>query len=278
VIDTAKIIALLGTNPGHVAQYVGVPNVFHVAAAPLIVIPTTAGTGSEASPSAGIHPDASTASLGMGSRHLVPRVAILDPQMTRSLPSRLAAATGVDALSHCIEGYLSKKSIPMADAIALDGVARVARSLRRAVADPADDEVRGDMMLAAYAGGTAIGMGLGPAHAIAIVCGDQGLHHGMLSGIGVVATLDATAARVPERVADLARAFGLDPGASMSAAVGSLMHELGLPASLAEIGYQSGDIDALALAAHKSYFNALAPHHPSQAEYAAMIGRSLAPR
>ncbi len=276
VIDTAKMIALLATNPGSCASYVGVRNALHGPAAPLIAIPTTAGTGSEASPSAGIHPDAVTASVGMGSRHLVPRLAILDPDLTRSLPARLTAATGVDALSHCIEGFLSKKHIPLGKSIALDGISRVARYLRRAVADRGDAQARGEMMLAAFAGGASIAMGLGPAHAVAIVCSDQGFHHGVLSGIGLVATLDATSAHVPERAAEVAQALGLERTASLAQAVASLMRELGLPATLAELHYTPRDLPALAHAAHQSHFNLFAPLHPTASDYATMLATSLA--
>ncbi|WP_213958777.1 MULTISPECIES: iron-containing alcohol dehydrogenase [unclassified Variovorax] len=276
VIDTAKIVALLATNQGRGADYLGVRNAAHRAAAPLLVVPTTAGTGSEASPSAGIHPDASTASVGMNSRHLVPRVVILDPQLTRSLPRGLTAATGIDALSHCIEGYLSRKSVPLGDAIALDGIAHVAQHLRRTVADGADADGRGGMMLAAFAGGVSIGMGLGPAHAVAISCSDQGFPHGILSGIGLVATLDVTQPRVPERASAVARALGLAPGVSLSEGVASLMRDVGLPTTLAELGYVATDVDALAQTAHSSHFNLFAPVHPSVSEYAALLGRSLA--
>ena len=277
VIDTAKFIALLATNAGSAANYAGVPNAAHVASAPLVAIPTTAGTGSEASPSAGIHPDAVTASVGMNSRHLVPRVAILDPTLTVSLPPRLTAATGIDALSHCIEGYLSKKDQPLGKSIALDGIARVARYLRRAVADGNDTSARHEMMIAAYAGGVSIGMGLGPAHAVALTCSDQGFHHGVLSGIGLVATLDATAEHAPERVAAAAEAFGLESSASLALAIAALMRELGLPATLAELRYSTGDLQALADAAHRSHFNLSAPFHPTATQYAAMIAASLVP-
>jgi 4-hydroxybutyrate dehydrogenase len=276
VIDTAKFIALLATNAGTVANYAGVANAAHAASAPLIAIPTTAGTGSEASPSAGIHPDAATASVGMNSRHLIPRVAILDPDLTGSLPARLAAATGIDALSHCIEGFLSKKDQPLGKSIALDGIARVARYLRRAVADRNDTSARAEMMIAAYAGGVSIAMGLGPAHAVALTCSDQGFHHGVLSGIGLVATLDATAEHAPGRVAAAAAAFGLGSSASLAQAIAALMRELGLPATLAELKYSPSDLNTLAIAAHRSHFNLSAPFHPTAPRYAAMIAASLA--
>jgi 4-hydroxybutyrate dehydrogenase len=274
VIDAAKFIALLATNAGIAADFAGVPGVKHGPSAPLIVIPTTAGTGSEASPSAGIHPDSHTATLGMSSRYLVPKVAILDPDLTATLPRRLAAATGIDALSHCIEGYLSKRDLPLGKSIALDGIARVARSLRGATADRSP-AARADMMLAAYAGGASISMGLGPAHAVAITCSDQGYHHGILSGCGMVATLDATAAYVPDRVAEIAAALGVKE--PLSDAIAALMTELGLPATLAGLGYAVSDADALGKAAHRSHFNASAPFHPTADDYASMIAASARP-
>ena len=278
VLDTAKLIALLANNGGSVADYAGVPNAVHVAGAPLIAIPTTAGTGSEASPSSGIHPDAVTASVGMNSRHLVPTVAILDPDLTRSLPPRLTAATGIDALSHCIEGYLSTKSVPLGKAIALDGIARVAGYLRRAVADGNDTAARAEMMMAAYAGGVSIGMGLGPAHAVALSCSDQGFHHGTLSGIGLVATLDLTAESVPKQIAEISHAFGLDGSMTLSQGVAALMRELSLPATLAELGYRAADLATLAYSAHISHFNLFAPVRPTSSDYTAMLEASLKAR
>jgi alcohol dehydrogenase class IV len=112
VIDTAKLTAVLAGHPGQASDYVGHSDRVTAATAPLIVIPTTAGTGSEASPDAGLHPDAHTISSGITSRHIIPKVAICDPDTTVSLPPRLTAATGLDALSHCIEGFLSKSFCP----------------------------------------------------------------------------------------------------------------------------------------------------------------------
>ncbi|WP_322028578.1 iron-containing alcohol dehydrogenase [Paraburkholderia sp. J76] len=275
VIDTAKVIALLATHGGSVADYMGPGGAAHDAGAPLIAIPTTAGTGSEASPSAGIHPDAVTASVGISSRYLVPGVAILDPNLTRSLPPRLTAATGIDALSHCIEGYLSSRSIPLGKAIALDGIAHVAAYLRRAVSDGDDTAARAGMSLAAYAGGVAIGMGLGPAHAVALTCSDQGFHHGVLSGIGLVTTLEFTAEGAPEQVAQISSAFGLRSSMSLAQGVAALMHELGLPTTLAELGYAPGDLKALARAAHASHFNQFAPVRPDEPEYLRLLQKSL---
>jgi alcohol dehydrogenase class IV len=275
VIDTAKFIALLAANPGAIADYAGKPGVAHGASAPLIVIPTTAGTGSEVSHSAAIHPDTTTPGLGMSSRHLIPALAILDPVMTAGLPARLTAATGIDALSHCIEGYLSNKDQPLGKAIALDGVARVASALRLAVSEPQNLEARTQMMLAAFAGGISIGMGLGPAHAVALACSDQGFHHGVLSGIGLVATLDATARHVPERCAAIAQALGVAPAASLAQEIANLMQALDLPATLGDLGYATDNVQNLADAAQRSHFNLFAPFRPTAGEYASMLAASL---
>jgi 4-hydroxybutyrate dehydrogenase len=241
------------------------------ATAPLIVIPTTAGTGSEASPDAGIHPDARTISSGITSRYVIPRVAICDPETTMSMPPRLTAATGLDALSHCIEGFLSKSFCPPADAMALDGIRRVFRYLPLATADGTNFEARMQMMIAAFEGGVAISKGLGPAHAIAISCGDQGLHHGMLSAIGVVASLPLMETQLPERVRALAEAMSLSPGQSAVDGVKALMARVGLPTSLSGAGYTTGDIDALAGEAAGSHFNLTSPYAPTKEEFAQII-------
>jgi len=275
VIDTAKYIALLATNPGSVSTYAGNPKAKPRRCAPLAVIPTTAGTGSEASPDAGIHPDAATASTGMSSSAIVPHLAMLDPELSLTLPPHLTAATGIDAISHCMEGYLSSRMLPFADALALDGIRRAMAAIRDATQRSGDLRARSEMMAAAYAGGVAISMGLGPAHAIAIACGDQGFHHGLLSGIGLVCSLDSVSRHAPDRAAAIAVALGLPPGASLSAAIADLMRTLNLPATLAELGYRAVDVSALGSRAHASPFNLNARYHPNAAEYKEMIQRSL---
>jgi 4-hydroxybutyrate dehydrogenase len=158
------------------AEYLAVPRLAGQPGArfservPLVVVPTTAGTGSEASPDAGIHPTATTRSVGMSSEDLIPNVAILDPGLTLSPSPRLTAATAIDALSHCVEGYFSRRRSPLVDALLLDGIRPVGRALPAAFADGSNLEARAELMLAAFAGGVGIGMGLGPAHAIAIAC------------------------------------------------------------------------------------------------------------
>jgi alcohol dehydrogenase class IV len=275
VIDTAKLVAVLGGHTGTASDYVGHSDRVTAATAPLIVIPTTAGTGSEASPDAGIHPDARTVSSGITSRHVIPRVALCDPETTVSLPPRLTAATGLDALSHCIEGFLATTFCPPADAMALDGIRRVFRYLPAATANGDDIDTRLQMMVAAFEGGVAIGKGLGPAHAIAIACGDQGLHHAMLSAVGILASLPVMESHAQHRVRAIAEAMGLKAEQSAADGVRSLMRQVGLPISLRGIGYSAGDVSVLARDAAKSHFNLTSPYAPSETEFARMIGAVL---
>jgi len=193
-----------------------------------------------------------------------------------TLPARLTACTALDALSHCIEGYLSKGDSPLIDAMALDGARRVWRCIASATANGEDREARAQLMLGAFSGGVAIGKGLGPAHAIAITVGDQGLHHGILSGLGVVASISTLHSHIPGRVDDVAAALGLRGGEDMEAALRQLLRKLNLPTSLRELGYRPGDLGELALAAAASHFNLTSRHHPSGEEYSRMLQKILA--
>ncbi|MGY8631952.1 iron-containing alcohol dehydrogenase [Bradyrhizobium sp. 14AA] len=271
VIDSAKIVAVLARQGGTAADYVGFSERIGPRVAPLIVIPTTAGTGSEASPDAGVHPDSTSLSSGVTSRHVVPKVAICDPMMTLTLPTRLTAATGLDALTHCIEGFLAEPASPVIDAMALDGIGRACRYLRAAVADGGDIIARQNVMMAAFEGGAAIGKGLGPGHAIAISCGDQGLHHGVLSAIGVLATVRFQTIHVPDKIGAVARAMDLPGAADVEGGLRVLMRGVGLPLTLHEAGYQIRNMKALARQCEASPFNRASRYAPSAADFEEML-------
>jgi alcohol dehydrogenase class IV len=270
VIDTAKLVAVLGGHAGHAADYVGFSERVTEAAAPIVAIPTTAGTGSESSPDAGIHPDATSLSSGITSLHVVPRIAICDPELTSTLPRHLTAATALDALSHCVEGYLAVGDHPVADALALDGIARISKNANRATQD-GDVAARTQMMWAAFAGGVAIGKGLGPAHAIAISCGDQGVHHGILSALGLVACLSLVEAAIPDRCLNVRLALGTPERRSLSEDVLALMRQVGMPTSLTLAGYVVDDLDRTAAACARSHFNFTSRIKPTQDQFKGMI-------
>lgn len=275
VIDSGKAVALLATHPGTLRDYFGRPEKVTPAVAPLVAIPTTSGTGSEASRGAGIHPTATARAHSIGSPYLVPKVAICDPELTLSLPAHLTAGTGLDALTHCVEGYLSTFASPPADAIALAGIRRVATHVERAVADGKNRDARWQMMMAALEGGMSLSKGAGPGHAIANTLGDRGLHHGMLVTIALPAVMRLLEPHVPDKMRDIAAATGAKPGQSAADALAALTQRVGLPATIRGLGYAGGDLDEMAEDAASSFFNGRSPYRPTVAEYKAMLTEIL---
>jgi 4-hydroxybutyrate dehydrogenase len=271
VIDSAKAVSLLAGHAGPLSYYHGHPEKITWATAPLVAIPTTAGTGSEVSRGAGIHPNPTSRSAGVNSQYLVPKVAICDPNLTLSLPPDLTAATGMDALSHCVEGFLAKSVNPLVDAIALDGIRRVVAYLERAVSDGNDREARWQMMMAALEGGMSISKGLGPAHALGNTLGDRGFRHGILVTTALPSVLRLIEKHAADKMERLAEAMGLNSSHAVPNAIKAFTARLGLPASLRELGYPVADLDEMALDAANSFFNASSPYHPTPAEYKAMI-------
>jgi alcohol dehydrogenase class IV len=170
-LDAAKAIAALLTNPGELSDYlevIGRAQPLTRASAPCIAIPTTAGTGSEVTRNAVLASTTHRVKVSLRSAHMLPRIALVDPELTYSLPPATTAATGLDALTQLIEPYVSPRSNPMTDALCVDGIRRAARSLRRAVEDGSDGPAREDMSLASLLGGLALAnAGLGAVHGFA---------------------------------------------------------------------------------------------------------------
>ena len=268
VLDTAKIVAVLAAMGGQATALIGHPERI-ARAAPLIAIPTTVGTGSESSPVAALHLEPGGPAIGTRGPLLVPRVAICDPTLARTLPRRLIAATGIDALSHCIEGFFAEPANPIVDALALDGAGRVVADIHAAL-EPAGKAARGSLMAAAFAGGAAIHKGLGPAHAVALACGEHEVHHGTLIGIALPHTTRLLARALPAKADRLARAMGLAAGAGLGDALAALIGSLGLPTRLDAIGYRSRDPEAAIAAMLASPFNRTGPYAPTSNEYRAI--------
>ena len=270
VIDTAKLTAVTGTHGGLAIDYLGKSHLITHKTSPIIAIPTTAGTGSEASPGAGIHPTSTEASRGVNSPYLIPRLAVCDPVLTVTLPARLIAATALDALSHCIEGYLAVGQNPIADVLALEGI-KIIREYLPFAMETNDLGSREQLMLAAFYGGVAIGKGLGAAHSIAISCGDQGIHHGILSALGLVAILDNMEKKVPERCQDIRSALGLEKGVTLAGAISGMLKALGLPMSLTDAGYEIIDFNVLAQSCAESHFNRTSRVQFQQSDFNSML-------
>lgn len=241
-IDLAKGVALLATHEGKLETYAailgGISRITS-AVAPLIAIPTTAGTGSEVGRAALITLDDGR-KLGFISPHLIPDIAICDPELTAGLPPYLTAATGFDALTHCIETYLSPRFNPPAEAIATDGFERLWKFLPKAVADGADMNARTEVMMGALQGGLTFQKGLGAVHALSHALGgfkDLKLHHGTLNAILLppVLRLNAQSDIAAKKLANLERLAGLS-GSSLADALETLMVDLGIPTRLSVLG------------------------------------------
>ncbi len=210
---------------------------------PLLAVPTTAGTGSEVSRSAVITVPSVGRKVVVFSPRLMPKVAVCDPELTYGLPPRLTASTGLDALCHNVEAYLARGWHPMADAIALEGVRLVARSLRRAVADGRDVEARRNMLAASTMGAVAFQKGLGVVHSLAHALGAvAGVAHGEANAVILPHALRFDARRADgetaARLKALSAALGAesDEPAAAAEAVARLASDVGLPGDLKGLG------------------------------------------
>jgi 4-hydroxybutyrate dehydrogenase len=277
-IDLAKGVAIMATHSGTLADYAtilgGSPKITS-AVAPLIAIPTTAGTGSEVARGAIIILNDGR-KLGFHSWHLVPKTAICDPELTFGLPPRLTAATGMDAVAHCVETFLSKAVNPPADAIAHDGLVRALKHIDRAVNQPTDREARWNMMSASMQGAMAFQKGLGAVHSLSHALGALpiGPHHGTLNAVLLPEVLKFNEAAVPDKVQAIADVFGVRGGAALATAVRELNRRLGLPSGLGDMGIGPELYQDIATQAMKDHCHGTNPRIASHADYVAMLAAS----
>ena len=158
----------------------------------------------------------------------------------------------------------------MADALALDGARRVFKSVHAAL-EPDGEDARSSLMAAAFAGGAAIHKGLGPAHAVALSCADQHVHHGALIGVALPHTVRLLMPHCTPKIAALGRALGLGAGQDLAGTVLGLVRSLGLPTTLKAAGYRIDDAERLADDMAQSHFNRTSPYAPTRTEYAALL-------
>ncbi|MES2282771.1 MAG: iron-containing alcohol dehydrogenase [Pseudomonadota bacterium] len=282
-IDCAKGVAIAATHEGPLTTYAtiegGSPKITE-RAAPLIAVPTTSGTGSEVARGAIIIVN-DHRKLGFHSWHLVPKSAICDPELTLGLPAKLTAATGMDAIAHCMETFMSAAFNPPADGIALDGLERGWAHIERATRDGSDREARFNLMSASMQGAMAFQKGLGCVHSLSHSLGgvDPRLHHGTLNAmfLPAVVTFNAGAESVQKanRLARMARAMGLPSAGDIQEAIRDMNARLGLPSGLKAMGVEPsafGKIIEGALADHCHKTN---PRLASVADYENILEQSL---
>ncbi len=253
-MDVAKLVAVLAGSGQALAEVVGPDKVARKGAV-LIQVPTTAGTGSEAGTRALVTDPASQNKLAVQSRHMLADMAIIDPFLTATVPPAVTAATGVDALAHCVEAYTSRKAHPLIDMYALEGITLVGRFLGRAIADGADLEARAGLSLAALYGGFCLGpVNTTAGHAVAYPLGTRHhIAHGAANALIFPHTLAFNAPAMPEKTTSVLTALGLAASArqdEVRAAAHGYCASLGCQMSLSALQVPRDDLPAMASEAH----------------------------
>ena len=272
-MDLGKAICLLVSHDGELADYdLTGPNPISVGPVPpLLVIPTTSGTGTEVAMGCVISLDNDHKTI-IDSENLIPSGVICDPELTLSLPSRLTAATGIDALSHCIEGYCSNIANPLTESIALDGVRRIAGAIERAVNEPQSIEARSDMMIGSLQGGLAMTMELGAAHAMSVPLGAYfHEHHGELTGAVLGSAMQFNEPIQKETMANVRHALGVSADVDLREWMNGLCERLGLRTRLSQMGVTEESLPTIAGEAAGSFLDAFNARQGTEEEYLAML-------
>ncbi len=290
VMDTAKIADSLFTHGGTAAESEGFylmpragDSLAPLPIAPLVCIPTTCGTGSEVSMGAVVKDPERKVKLEIADFPLFPRLAILDPESTRTLPPRIAAATGMDAMTHAIEGYVSLECNPHQDGRSLVALRLIRDNLERAVQTPEDDDARGQMLIAAS---LAITISLGSTHSMSHPCGARfGVPHGVANAINLPHVIRFNAeggSDIADRYRDINELFGLETGGSDAEAgdalathVSSMVERLGLPSRLSEVGVPEVGIPLLVEGAMGDGLTLLNPREPTEQDYEELFRRAM---
>jgi 4-hydroxybutyrate dehydrogenase len=282
-IDCAKGVAIASTHEGPLKTYAtiegGSPKITE-RVPPLIAVPTTAGTGSEVARGAIVIVDDGR-KLGFHSWHLVPRTALLDPELTLGLPPLLTAATGMDAIAHCMETFMAPPFNPPADGIGLDGLQRGWAHIERATKNGQDREARLNMMSASMQGAMAFQKGLGCVHSLSHSLGgvNPRLHHGTLNAVFLPAVIrfnaEADSMKKDNRLQRMAHAMGLNSGSDVPEAVKDMSARLGLPNGLAAMGVTSDQFDRVIEGALADHCHKTNPRLASVDDYRAMLQASM---
>jgi alcohol dehydrogenase class IV len=274
-LDAGKAIQVMAVHPGHVSEYFGVaaaskinqPKPYYIA------VPTTSGTGSEVSRGCVITNSVTNTKSIV--RAGIPQLAVIDPEMTLSMPPYLTAATGMDALSHNVEACVSSAYNPVCMALALEGVRLIGRSLKRAVQTGSDLEARLDMAVASMMGALAFQKGLGAVHSLAHQLSTEAdVHHGVANSILLPHVMRFNRTNASRELREIARALGenvaslsaAEEGERACAAVARLSREIGLPQRLHEVGVKETHIPVMAQKAMGDWCHPFNPRSCSQAD------------
>ncbi|MAP96415.1 MAG: 4-hydroxybutyrate dehydrogenase [Ponticaulis sp.] len=280
-MDLAKAVGLMASHEGSLEQYgatVGGGKLIGKVP-PLIAIPTTAGTGSEVSVGAVVI-QSNGLKQTFASPHLVPATAICDPELTLGLPPHLTAATGMDAVTHCIEAVLAPAVNPPAEGIGLEGLGRAVGDgwLIKAVQDGSDKDARWNMMMASFEGALAFVKGLGAVHALSHAAGrmhELKLHHGTLNAIFLPHVLRVNESATPAKYHRLRQMMNLAEGADIGDAIQKLNQTIGIPEKLSDIGVSMDHGSSVVQYAMKDLAHYGNPRPLEQSEYEALFEAAL---
>jgi len=282
-IDCAKGVAILATHEGPLKTYAtiegGSPKITD-RVAPIIAVPTTSGTGSEVARGAILIVD-DHRKLGFHSWSLVPKAAICDPDLTLGLPPGLTAATGMDAIAHCMETFMAPAFNPPADGIGLDGLERGWAHIERATRNGQDREARLNMMSASMQGAMAFQKGLGCVHSLSHSLGgvNPRLHHGTLNAMFLPAVVrfnaSAESMQKDRRLERMARVMGLASGSDIPEAIQAMNARLGLPSGLAAMGVTTDLFERVIAGAMADHCHKTNPRMATADDYRAMLEASI---
>lgn len=283
-IDAAKAIALLGTNEGSIVQYEGVDNIHHPLP-PMVMVPTTAGSGSEVSQFSIIVDSTRKAKMAIISKSLIPDIAIIDPQTLMTKDAQLTANTGMDVLSHAIESYISLAATPLTEVHSLQAMRLIAKHLRPSVASQYNVEAKQAMAMASLQAGIAFSNAiLGAVHAMSHQLGGLlDTPHGEVNAILLPYVLEYNYLAAPEKYRQIAECLGENTaGLSLHqasrlalGAVKELARDLGVPESLSAIGLDPAQIDWLSDQAIRDVCMTTNPRDMSARDVAALFRQAL---
>ncbi len=283
-MDVAKVIGVMLTNPGNIRDYNGMGKIGQPGA-PVIAIPTTSGTGSELTIWSVLSDKEQKTKFGVGSVLNCARIALLDPELTMSLPPAITAATGIDALTHALESYVNTATQPISEAMSEQSMALIARSLRLAVAQPGNKEARADMLLASTIAAMAFNSTrLGLAHAFAMPLGSRfHIPHGLANAIMLPAVMRFNLPGNLAKFARIAQIFGertdglsLREAAERSViAIEQLQADIGITAKLGDFHMTEADLHDVAAEAMLSGNVAVNPRKPTLEDMKALLRAKL---
>ncbi|MFC2116634.1 iron-containing alcohol dehydrogenase [Bacteroidota bacterium] len=259
VMDVAKLVAAQLHNSQSLEEITGI-NKLSGRNIMLVCMPSTSGTGSEASPNAILLDEKEQLKKGIISPHLVPDMCYVDPELSLSVPPSVTAATGIDAFTHCLEAYINKNAHPMIDAYALEGMRLISKSLEAAVRDGSNIQARSDLSLGSLYGGMCLGpVNTTAIHALSYPLGSEfHIAHGLSNALLLPYVMEYNLPSAPERYADVAEILGIRKTGSAGQiaergihAIKNLINSFGLPSTLSEINIPKEAISGMAASAMK---------------------------